>query len=143
MTGAYDMTSGPVLYSLLADGMLVLHVLLIVFVIGGLLLTIIGYYRHWRWVRNAWFRLAHLAVIATVVVQSWLGTSCPLTVWEDNLRRLAGREAYGDAFIRYWLQRLIFYEADPWVFGLIYTLFGMLVLLAFYFIPPRFHRGRR
>ena len=64
-------------------------------------------------------------------------------MWEDNLRRLAGKQIYGDAFIRYWLRQLIFYEADPWVFGLIYTLFGVLVLLAFVFIPPRFRRGRR
>ena len=135
------MTNGPVLYSLLADGVLVLHLVLIVFVIGGLLLTIIGYCRQWCWVRNPWFRLAHLALIAIVVVQSWLGASCPLTVWEDNLRRLAGKQAYGDAFIRYWLQRLIFYEADAWVFGLVYTLFGLLVLLAFIFIPPRFRRN--
>ena len=62
------MTNGPVLYSLLADGVLVLHLVLIVFVIGGLLLTIIGYCRQWCWVRNPWFRLAHLALIAIVVV---------------------------------------------------------------------------
>jgi polyferredoxin len=124
-------------YSMLADGILVLHVLLVVFVIGGLLVTVIGYFRHWSWVRNPWFRFLHLAVIATVVVQTWLGASCPLTVWEDNLRRLAGKQAYGDAFIRYWLQRLIFYEADPWVFGLIYSLFGLLVLAVFVLVPPR------
>jgi len=127
-------------YSLLADAVLVVHLLVIIFVIGGLLLILIGYYRHWRWVRNPWFRLLHLGVIAAIVAESWLGAVCPLTVWEDRLRQLAGRQAYGDDFIRYWLRELIFYRADAWVFALVYTLFGLLVALALILAPPVFRR---
>jgi hypothetical protein len=127
-------------YSLLADAVLVVHLLLIVFIIGGLVLTVIGHFRAWAWVRNLWFRLLHLAAIGTVVVQSWLGADCPLTVWENRLRALAGREPYGDAFIQYWLHRLIFYQAENWVFGLVYTLFGLLVVAVFVLVPPRLPR---
>jgi polyferredoxin len=129
--------SGGQWYALLADAVLVVHLLLILFVIGGLAVTVIGWFRTWAWVRNFWFRLLHLAAIATVVVQSWLGAACPLTVWENRLRDLAGREPYGEAFIQHWLHRLIFYQAENWVFGLVYTLFGLLVVLALVLVPPR------
>jgi hypothetical protein len=128
------------LYSLLADGLLILHLLLILFVIGGFLAVLIGYWRRWSWISNPWFRFLHLAAIGTVVVQTWFGASCPLTVWENRLRQLAGREAYGEAFIEHWLHELIFYQAETWVFGLIYTLFGALVLLALVLVPPRLRR---
>lgn len=130
--------SGGHWYSLLADAVLVVHLLLIAFVIGGLVLTVIGRFRGWGWVRNFRFRLLHLAAVVTVVVQSWLGAACPLTVWENRLRALAGREPGGAAFIRYWLHRLIFYQADAWVFGLVYSLFGLLVVAVFILVPPRF-----
>ncbi len=131
------------LYSLLADALLILHLLVILFVIFGLVFVIIGYFRGWRWIANPWFRFLHLAAIGTVVVQSWLGAACPLTVWENRLRQLSGGEVHDDAFIQYWLHRLIFYEAPDWVFTLVYTLFGLLVLLAFFLAPPRFGKNRR
>ncbi len=131
------------MYSMIADALLILHLLLIVFVIGGFLVVITGWLRRWQWIRNPWFRLLHLAAITTVVVQTWLGASCPLTVWENRFRQLAGRGSYDGAFIQYWLHKLIFYEAEAWVFGLIYSLFGVLVLLTFFLVPPAFRKGRR
>lgn len=134
------MNDGQGFYSLLADAVLVTHLLVIVFVIGGLLAVLIGRCRHWQWVYNPWFRIVHLLVIIIVVVQTWAGAVCPLTVWENRLRRLAGEETYAGAFIRHWLHRLIFYQGEAWVFGLVYTLFGLLVLLAFILVPPLFRQ---
>ncbi|NNE35497.1 MAG: DUF2784 family protein, partial [Rhodothermales bacterium] len=70
--------------------MLFAHVLFVAFVIFGLVLILAGKLRAWSWVRNPWFRLAHLAGIAVVVLQSWLGAICPLTKWEVALREKAG-----------------------------------------------------
>jgi len=83
--------------ALLADLMLVVHALIVAFVIAGQLLILIGWARHWQWVRNRWFRLAHLATIVTVVLQAWLGRLCPLTVWERWLRPRRGRRTLSRA----------------------------------------------
>lgn len=135
--------SGGQWYSFLADAVLVVHTLVVIFIVGGLILVLVGYYRNWRWVRNPWFRLLHIGVMAVIVVQSWLGAVCPLTVWEVRLQQLAGKQAYGSDFIRYWLRKLIFYQADAWVFVLVYTLFGLLVVLALILAPPVFRRDDR
>ena len=45
-----------------------LHTGFIAFVVLGLVLVLIGMAIGWRWTRNAWFRVAHLAAIAFVVV---------------------------------------------------------------------------
>lgn len=124
-------------FLIFADLLLVLHTLLVAFVILGLLATFIGYVRSWRWVRNYWFRLSHLVVIAVVVLQSWLGVLCPLTSWEMALRERAGEAGYDGSFIEHWLQSLLYYSAPDWVFILVYTVFGALVVLSWFLVRPR------
>ena len=46
---------------------------------------------------------------------------CPLTVWEEQLRKMAGQTGYTGDFLGYWAHQLIFYRAEPWVFTVIYT----------------------
>src|ERR1035441_1408514 len=67
---------------LLADTVLILHVAIAAFVVGGLVLIILGNLKRWRWVNSFWFRLAHLVAIAAVVAEAWLGVACPLTTLE-------------------------------------------------------------
>jgi hypothetical protein len=121
----------------LANAVLVLHVAIVLFVVGGLLLIVWGNWRRWRWVNAWWFRLAHLAAIGTVVAEAWLGVTCPLTTLEAWLRVRAGASVYGGGFIEHWLQRLLYYDAPAWVFTLGYTLFALLVVLAWWRFPPR------
>ncbi|MFO7527333.1 MAG: DUF2784 domain-containing protein [Marinobacter sp.] len=126
----------PELYLLLADSLLVLHVLLVGFVIFGLVTVFLGRLLHWRWVRNFWFRVTHLVVIAIVVLQAWLGVLCPLTVWEMELRERAGAAGYEGSFIQHWLQSLLYYSAPEWVFILVYTVFGGVVLASWFLVRP-------
>ncbi len=67
----------PFTAGLLADLMLLLHVAIVAFAVLGQLLFMAGGLRGWAWVRKLWVRLAHLALIAFVVLQSWLGQVCP------------------------------------------------------------------
>ncbi len=120
------------LYGLLADAILVIHFLFVVFVVFGLALILIGLRARWSWVHNRIFRIAHLAAIGIVVLQAWLGQLCPLTIWENNLRRLAGQSAYEETFVEHWLHQVLFYQAEPWVFAMIYTGFGVLVVLVWF-----------
>jgi hypothetical protein len=78
------------------------------------------------------------------VVQSYFGMVCPLTTLENYLRVSGGQDAYTEAgFIQDWLHRLIFFRAQPWVFTLCYTLFGLLVVATMWFAPPRWPRTER
>lgn len=130
-------------YQLLADAVLMLHALIAAFVTLGLACILVGNLRAWRWVNALWFRLAHLGAIAVVVTQAWFGVACPLTSLEMWLRARAHAESYTGSFMGYWLQRLLYYEAPPWVFTVVYTLFGFAVVLTWWFFPPeRKHRGR-
>lgn len=122
---------------LAADFLLVVHALFIAFVVFGLVCILAGGLLQWNWVRVLWLRLAHLCCIAIVVVQAWLGIICPLTVWEMALRARAGMPTYEGTFIGYWLGRLIYYEAQPLTFAIIYTVFGTLVVVSWFLVPPR------
>ncbi len=120
-----------------ADAILLLHGLFIAFVLFGLIFIIMGRIRQWQWVRNPWFRFCHLISILFVMIQSWFGLICPLTIWEMNLRSQAGDIVYHGSFIAHWIDKLIFYQAPSWVFILCYTLFGALVLASWYWVRPR------
>ena len=125
-------------YQLFADAVLFVHVALVMFVVGGLAFIVVGNLRDWRWANSLWFRFAHLATIAVVVAQGWLGAVCPLTVFEMWLRTRARETTYSGGFIEHWLQALLYYEAPAWVFSLVYTLFGLIVLVTWWYFPPRF-----
>jgi hypothetical protein len=129
--------SAELLYLIAADAILLIHVLFVVFVVLGLFLIFAGKFLAWRWVHNFSFRLTHLVAIGVVVLQSWLGTICPLTIWEMNLREKAGDSVYEGSFIAYWLQTLLYYRAAEWVFTLLYTLFAVLVIASWYWVRPR------
>jgi hypothetical protein len=128
---------GNVLYRVLADLILLLHSSFVVFVIVGLVFVLMGGLRGWRWVRNPWFRWAHLLAIGIVVAQAWLGVLCPLTTLEMALRERAGDAVYPGSFIAHWLEALLYYEAPAWVFTACYTVFGFLVVASWYVIRPR------
>ena len=86
--------------------------------------------------RNGWFRLAHLTAIAVVAAQAWLGRICPLTILEMWLRRQAGQTTYEGSFIQHWVSEVLYYSAPPWVFVILYTGFGLLVVAAWFLVPP-------
>ena len=124
-------------YQTLADAVLALHVAVVVFVVGGLILIIAGNLRGWRWVNGFGFRIAHLVTIAIVVAEVWLGAVCPLTTVEMWLRTQARASTYAGSFIEHWLQSMLYYEAPSWVFTLGYSLFGLIVAVVWWHFPPK------
>lgn len=85
-------------YRLLADLVLLVHALFIVFVMfGGLL----AFWRRWL----MWVHLPAFLWGALVVAAGWV---CPLTPLEVSLRRLAGQAAYGGSFIEHYLLLMIY-----------------------------------
>lgn len=86
------------LYSLLADAVLVFHFAFILFVGGGGLLAL------W-WRRAPWF---HLPIAVWGVYIELSGNVCPLTPLENDLRRMAGGEGYTGSFIEHYLLPVIY-----------------------------------
>lgn len=124
-------------YGLLADALGLIHAGFVLFVVGGLAAILAGWRFRWRWTERMAFRFAHLAAIGFVVLQTWLGRLCPLTLWENQLRNLARQEGVGESFIAYWLERLLYWSFPSWVFLAAYTAFGALVLATFVWYPPK------
>ena len=126
-----------------ADLTLIAHAAFAAFVVAGQVLILAGWLRGWHWPRNFAFRLIHAGAIAVVVLESWLGVVCPLTWLEFRLRAAAGSPVEAESFMGYWLQRLLFHDAPPWVFTAVYTAFAAVVVATLVFYPPQRRTGRR
>jgi hypothetical protein len=88
------------LQAFLADAVLVVHGLFIVFVLLGGLSVL------WRGAM-AWL---HLPAVAWGVWVSWSGSYCPLTPIEQSLRLAAGQAGYEGGFIEHYLTAAIYPE---------------------------------
>jgi hypothetical protein len=121
--------------ALLADALLVLHALFVVWVVTGGLAV-------WRWPRLAW---VHLPAAAWGVWIEWSGGLCPLTPVEWRLRAAAGQAASGD-FLQHHLGRLIYPEGltreVQFVLGAIVLLVNAAIYLALWRRRAR-RRARR
>jgi hypothetical protein len=117
---------------MLADAVVAVHLLIVLFVVAGVPLVYLGVALRWSWVRSWRWRLLHLAAILFIAAESIFGISCPLTVWEDALRN---RQS-GTGFIERWIDQLLFYDAPAWVFTAAYVGFAALVLITWAAVPP-------
>jgi hypothetical protein len=120
-----------------ADALFVLHFAIVVFIVGGLLLTWAGAALGWGWVRNPWFRYLHLAAIVFVALEALIGMVCPLTEWEDALR--GGTRA--ESFVGRWVQRMLYYRAPEWIFTTAYAAWALATLATLRLVPPRARRS--
>jgi hypothetical protein len=121
----------------LADAILAAHAAIVVFVVGGEVLFLVGGWRGWAWVRHFGMRVLHLVLMSYIALNTWLGELCPLTIWEQDLRRMAGQDAYTESFVAHWLSRLLFFDAPWWTFVAGYTAFALLVVATWWWVPPR------
>jgi len=126
----------PAVWVWAADAVLILHFAFVSFVVGGLVMIVVGNLCSWRFVNQLWFRLLHLAMILVVMAEAWLGIVCPLTALESELRLRAGGDGYSTSFIEHWLGTILFFDLPPFVFVGAYTLFGVLVLFTWWKYPP-------
>ena len=103
------------LWLVTADLVTVIHAGYIAFVVIGFVAILVGWAAQWDSVRNSYFRVVHLAMILFVCSEALMGTTCPLTAWENALRVRGGESGYSRDFIGYWVDWLIFYDAPIWV----------------------------
>ena len=85
-------------YRLLADGLVVVHVVFVGFVVLGGLLVL-------RW---PWVAFAHLPAVAWGVVIEFAGWVCPLTPLENEAWEAGGGVAYQGDFIEHYLLPVLY-----------------------------------
>ena len=137
-------------YRFLADAIAVIHLGYVLCVVLGLIVILGGRALGWEWVGNRWFRIAHLAMIAIVVVRALIWAQCPLTWWERDMRQLGGqidedgKVIYGTALGEFCHnavhpEDVPEWNIDPprWFFPVVYILFGALIVAAFWWAPVR------
>jgi hypothetical protein len=96
-------------YAAAADAIVAFHTGYVGFVVVGQLLILLGVIFRWRWVRNPWFRVIHLACIAVVALEAMSHITCPLTTWERDLRDLAG-QSVNDSPIGWFFNSILFFN---------------------------------
>lgn len=86
------------LYQIVANMILILHLAFVVFVLFGGLLTL-------RWRRIVWL---HLPAVAWGAIVEFAGWICPLTPLEIWLRLQGGESGYRSDFIEHYLLPLLY-----------------------------------
>ncbi|MDQ2669395.1 MAG: DUF2784 domain-containing protein, partial [Gemmatimonadota bacterium] len=86
------------IWRVLADLVVGLHLAFVVFVVLGGLLVL-------RWPRLA---LVHLPVAVYGALIEWIGWVCPLTPLENMLRREAGGAGYEGGFVEHYIVPLLY-----------------------------------
>jgi hypothetical protein len=99
------------IYRWLADGVVVVHVAFVAFVMVGAFLAL-----RWRWL--VWL---HVPAAIWGVLIEYAGWICPLTPLENALRARAGESGYSGDFIEHYLLRALYPHgltpATQWVLG--------------------------
>jgi len=85
-------------YRILADGVLLVHLGFVLFVVLGGLLVL-------RWRRVAWLHVPAAVWGALIEFADWI---CPLTPLENTLRQRAGEQAYAGGFIEHYVVSILY-----------------------------------
>lgn len=88
------------LFSVLADVVLIIHLCFVLFVVLGGLAVL-------RWPRVAWL---HLPTVLWGIYIELSGHVCPLTPLENSLRQRGGEPGYSGGFIEHYLTALLYPE---------------------------------
>ena len=123
-------------YKILADIVVFLHFLWIIFLVSGFVLTFSGFFRKDffdRWL----FRLLHLFGIIYASVLAVLGKYCPLTILENSLsNRYDPSLTYRGAFIVQYLEGVVYPDVNLLVIHVPMYLLVIFVITLFFLKPP-------
>lgn len=118
---------------LLADGVVVLHALFVVFVVAGGALVV------WR----PRFAFVHLPAAVWGALVEFTGTICPLTPLENQWRRAAGDAGYRGGFVEHYVIPVLYPDG---LTPRMQVAFGIVVIainVALYGLAWRRARNRR
>lgn len=121
----------------MAELILALHIVVIAFNIGGLVVIPLGAHLRWPWVRVRWWRRLHVVSWAVVALQALLGRACFLTLMQAD----ASVSAERTPLIARWVNALVYWPIPLWAFTVLYVVLFGVVLWLWWAVPP--HPWRR
>lgn len=121
------------IYQILADVVLVIHLLFIFFVVLGGLLAL----------RKRWVAWLHLPAAIWGALIEFMGWYCPLTPLENDLRQLAGQSGYEGGFIEHYLLPVIYPDGLTREIQLMLGTIVVVINLAIYIYVLRTGRNRQ
>ena len=132
-------------YGIAADLTVAIHVAYVAYVLLGQAAIVVAAPMKWQWARNPWFRFSHLIMIGVVAYEAIYHIRCPLSVWEEQLRVLAGQPFDGsDTFMGRILHNVLFVDNMPEIaFTIGYCGMALLVVQGLIMYPPRWFRTGR
>jgi hypothetical protein len=121
-----------VFYRLLANAVVIVHALFIVFIVFGGFLT-------WRW---RWVAVLHIPCAIWGVLIEYRGWICPLTPLENSLQVKAGQSGYSGGFIEHYVLPAIYPSGlTPRVQTVLGTVVLVINLFAYGVLARRLLRG--
>jgi len=117
-------------FRMAADGIVVVHLCFILFVILGALTL------YWR----PWMIWIHVPAAVWGGLVELFGAPCPLTPLENHLRRTGNAEAYGGGFIDHYIMPIVY---PPGLTREIQVVLGMMILAVNFAVYFRFFTRKR
>lgn len=124
------------IYSLLADVVMLVHLSFVLFAVAGGLLVL-------KWLRLVWL---HIPAVCWAIWIEYSGSICPLTPLEQSLRQHAGEVSYSGGFIAHYLGPILYPEGltremQWWIAAFVLVLNLVVYLLVFIAWRKKMHRN--
>lgn len=124
------------LYKIIADLIVVVHFLWMLFMLLGFFLTLKGFFNPKffdRWL----FRTLHTGGILFVAILVALKQYCPLTLWENALRiKYDPSLVYAGSCIVHYVQKLLYPDINPLIIRTVTTFIAIFSIVVFIIKPP-------
>lgn len=135
------------IYKILADIVVVMHLAWISFMLLGFILTLCGFFStyvlrtsadRWKGFFDRWlFRTFHLLGIAAVSFLAIMGKYCPLTIWENSLRaKYDPTLTYPGSCIVHYIEKLIYLEVNISILMKFTIFIALFTVFVFMIKPP-------
>jgi hypothetical protein len=123
-------------YKIIADIIVVLHFIWIIFMLLGFFLTIYGFF--YQKFLDWWlFRTFHLLGIIFVGILTVLQRFCPLTILENLSRaRYSPESTYPGSFIVHYIENLVYPDVNQTLLRLGTVFVAIFILIVFIVHPP-------
>jgi hypothetical protein len=135
------------LYKIVADLIVIIHFGWILFMLAGFSLTVYSTFNVYimrtpqdyckrffdKWI----FRTIHLCGILFVAFLAILREYCPLTIWENTLRRNYNPQTqYPGSFLIHYIERFVYPNVHPLLILIPTVIVAVFTLVMFMIVPP-------
>ena len=124
-------------YAAGAIAILYAHFGIVAFNIFWLIAIPLGACRDWRFVRNIWWRSAHMASLAVVALQALDGRLCFLTILQDDFETRAGAALQAPSLLTRLVTNAIYWPLQLSTFVVIYCVGAAFAVASWWLVPPR------